>query len=51
VLTGCLCRNLTADLPAFQGLYDEQLSTLPGIQRLTSTLIMKGVVADRPLPL
>jgi len=45
-----LLRILTADLPAFQRLYDEQLSTLPGIQRLTSTLIMKGVVAVQPLP-
>ena len=45
-----LLRILTADLPAFQRLYDDQLSTLPGIQRLTSTLIMKGVAADKPLP-
>jgi hypothetical protein len=27
------------------------LSALPGMQRLTSTLVMKGVVVDRPLPL
>jgi hypothetical protein len=32
-------------------LYDEHLSALPGMQRLTSTLAMKGVVVDRPLPL
>ncbi len=38
------------DLAAFQQLYDERLSTLPGVQRLTSTLVMKTVVADRPLP-
>lgn len=38
------------DLTAFQQLYDERLSTLPGVQRLTSTLVMKSVVADRPLP-
>jgi hypothetical protein len=27
------------------------LSTLPNVQRLTSTLVMKRVVQDRPLPL
>jgi len=45
-----LVRVLAADLTAFQRLYDEQLSSLPGVQRLTSTLVMKTVVADRPLP-
>jgi hypothetical protein len=30
-------RVITADLPAFQELYDERLATLPGIQRLSST--------------
>jgi hypothetical protein len=42
---------LAQDLPAFQRLYDESLSTLPNVQRLTSTLVMKRVVQDRPLPL
>ncbi|MFC3751892.1 hypothetical protein [Aquamicrobium ahrensii] len=37
-------------MPAFQQLYDKRLSALPGVQRLTSTLVMKNVVADRPLP-
>ena len=32
-----LLRVLTADLSAFQRLYDDQLSTLPGVQPLTST--------------
>lgn len=41
----------TRDLPAFQQLYDEKLSGLPGVQRLTSTLVMKTVIQDRPLPL
>ena len=41
---------VTADLPAFQRLYDEQLSKLPNVQRLTSTLVMKQVIADRQLP-
>lgn len=42
---------VTADLPAFQKLYDEELSRLPNVQRLTSTLVMKHVITDRPLPL
>lgn len=41
----------TRDLPAFQRLYDDALSALPGVQRLTSTLVMKTVIHDRPLPL
>ncbi|MCS3609550.1 DNA-binding Lrp family transcriptional regulator [Erwinia rhapontici] len=41
----------TRDLPAFQQLYDEKLSAMPGVQRLTSTLVMKTVIQDRPLPL
>ncbi|GAA3302256.1 hypothetical protein GCM10020295_47520 [Streptomyces cinereospinus] len=45
-----LLRVATADLAAFQRLYDERLATLPGVQRLTSTLVMKHVVKDRPLP-
>ncbi|MFD6856402.1 Lrp/AsnC family transcriptional regulator [Rhodococcus sp. NPDC060086] len=46
-----LLRVLTRDLSAFQELYDEQLSALPGVQRLSSTLVMKRVVENRPLPL
>jgi len=42
---------IAADLPAFQTIYDEQLSTLPGVQRLSSTLVMKTVVENKPLPL
>ncbi|GAA4200649.1 Lrp/AsnC family transcriptional regulator [Actinocatenispora rupis] len=45
-----LLRVVAADLPAFQRLYDERLATLPGVQRLSSTLVMKHVVHDRPLP-
>ncbi|SES33405.1 DNA-binding transcriptional regulator, Lrp family [Streptomyces sp. yr375] len=45
-----LLRVVTADLAAFQQLYDQRLATLPGVQRLTSTLVMKHVVTDRPLP-
>ncbi len=45
-----LLRVATAVLAAYQQLYDQRLATLPGVQRLTSTLVMKGVVDDRPLP-
>lgn len=45
-----LLRVATADLTAFQRLYDQCLARLPGVQRLTSTLVMKNVVDDRPLP-
>ena len=46
-----LVRVITADLPAFQKIYDERLASLPGVQRLSSTLVMKSVVENRPLPL
>ncbi|KGN31491.1 AsnC family transcriptional regulator [Knoellia sinensis KCTC 19936] len=46
-----LLQVVARDLPAFQTLYDEQITALPGVQRLSSTLVMKSVVADRPLPL
>lgn len=41
---------ITEDLKAFQRLYDEQLSGMPGVRRLTSTLVMKTVVKDGPMP-
>ena len=46
-----LLRVVTRDLPAYQQLYDEQLATLPGVQRVSSTLVMKSLVEARPLPL
>ncbi|TNI64134.1 AsnC family transcriptional regulator [Aeromonas media] len=46
-----LLNVITRDLPAFQRLYDELLSALPSVQRLTSTLVMKSVVQERSLPL
>jgi DNA-binding Lrp family transcriptional regulator len=45
-----LLRVVTADLTAYQRLQDERLTALPGVQRMTSTLVMKRVVHDRPLP-
>jgi DNA-binding Lrp family transcriptional regulator len=46
-----LLRVVTTDLDAYRRLYDERLATLPGVQRLTSTLVMKDVVVARALPL
>ncbi|MFJ5694983.1 Lrp/AsnC family transcriptional regulator [Arthrobacter sp. NPDC093125] len=46
-----LLQVVARDVRTFQRLYDEQLSALPGVQRLSSTLIMKNVIANRPLPL
>jgi DNA-binding Lrp family transcriptional regulator len=46
-----LLRVITRDLAAFQRVYDDQLTALPGVQRLTSTLVMKSVAEGRPLPL
>lgn len=46
-----LLQVVARDLRAFQKLYDERISTLPGVLRLSSTLVMKSVVENRPLPL
>ncbi len=45
-----LVRVATADLEAYQALRDDKLATLPGVQRLTSTIVMKRIVDDRPYP-
>ena len=46
-----LLRVVTADLAGYATLRDEKLATLPGVQRMTSTIVMKRIVEDRPLPL
>jgi DNA-binding Lrp family transcriptional regulator len=46
-----LLRIVTEDLGAYQRLEDDVLAALPGVQRLNSTLVMKQVVTDRPLPI
>ena len=46
-----LLRVVTRDLAAFQQLYDGTLAALPGVLRLSTTLIMKHAVPPRPLPL
>ncbi|GII77489.1 AsnC family transcriptional regulator [Sphaerisporangium rufum] len=45
-----LVRVVTADIAAYQRLRDQKLAALPGVQRLTSTIVMKSVVDDRPYP-
>jgi DNA-binding Lrp family transcriptional regulator len=45
-----LLRVVTTDLAAYQRLQDDRLTALPGVQRMTSTLVMKRIVHDRPLP-
>lgn len=42
---------VTRDLKAFQYLYDHSLLALPDVLRLMSTLVMKSVVQNRPLPM
>ena len=46
-----LVRVATTDLAAYAELRDETLAALPGVQRLTSTIVMKRIVENRPLPL
>jgi DNA-binding Lrp family transcriptional regulator len=46
-----LVRVATADIDSYQRLRDEKLATLPGVQRLSSTIVMKRVVDERPYPL
>ncbi|MFT8815565.1 Lrp/AsnC ligand binding domain-containing protein [Acetobacter fabarum] len=42
---------LTRDIQSFPMLYDERLSSLESVQRLTSTLVMKNLFQDKPLSL
>lgn len=46
-----LLRVVARDLADFQRLYDSDLTVLPGVQKLTSTLVMKNVVVERGLPI
>ena len=43
-----LIRVATADLASYQTLRDERLATLPGVHRVSSTIVMKRIVDDRP---
>jgi hypothetical protein len=44
-----LLRVVATDLDAYRCVYYEQLASLPGVQRLTSTLVMKDLVGARGL--
>jgi DNA-binding Lrp family transcriptional regulator len=46
-----LLRVVAVDLNDYAALRDQQLATLPGVQRITSTIVMKRIVDNRPLPL
>ncbi|WP_426300607.1 Lrp/AsnC family transcriptional regulator [Arthrobacter sp. R-11] len=45
-----LLRVIAADLPAYQRFYDEQLTVLPAVERLTSTLVMKNLKSNAGPP-
>ncbi|MDN4595629.1 Lrp/AsnC family transcriptional regulator [Leifsonia virtsii] len=45
-----MLRVLTADLTAYQELFDGPLGALPGVRKLSSTLVMKQVTGRRALP-
>lgn len=46
-----MLRVLMADLAAYQALYDGALGALPGVQRMTSTLVMKRLETTAVVPL
>ena len=46
-----LLRVVAVDLNDYATLRDQKLATLPGVQRITSTIVMRRIVDDRPLPL
>jgi DNA-binding Lrp family transcriptional regulator len=46
-----MLRVLARDLTAYQEFYDQVLGALPGVQRLTSTLVMKRIGTERTVPL
>ncbi|MCD2442768.1 Lrp/AsnC ligand binding domain-containing protein [Agromyces sp. SYSU K20354] len=46
-----LLRVIAKDLPLSSSCTTNAFATLPGVQRLSSTLVMKSVVEDRPLPI
>jgi DNA-binding Lrp family transcriptional regulator len=46
-----LLRVVAPDLNDYAALRDHKLATLPGVQRITSTIVMKRIIDNRPLPL
>lgn len=45
-----LLRVLAPDLAGYQELYDTRLAALPGVQRLTSTMVMKRIGTEHLVP-
>ena len=46
-----LLRVMAADLPAYQRFYDDVLVVLPGVEKLTSTIVMKNLKSGGRLPI
>ncbi|WP_104160163.1 Lrp/AsnC family transcriptional regulator [Arthrobacter sp. ZGTC212] len=46
-----LLKVIAADLPGYQQFYDDVLVSLPGVEKLTSTIVMKTVKEEAGLPL
>jgi DNA-binding Lrp family transcriptional regulator len=46
-----LLRVAARDLDSFAALRDQKLATLPGVHRLISTIVMKRIIDNRPVPL
>ncbi|MET1036207.1 MAG: Lrp/AsnC family transcriptional regulator [Arthrobacter sp.] len=46
-----LLKVIAEDLPAYQRFYDEVLVALPGVEKLTSTIVMKNLKGTGVLPL
>ena len=46
-----LLRVVARDIDDYASIRDEKLATLPGVQRITSTIVMRQIVDNRPLPL
>ncbi|MEE2570381.1 Lrp/AsnC family transcriptional regulator [Pseudarthrobacter sp. J64] len=45
-----LLKVIAKDLPTYQRFYDSELTSLPGVERLTSTLVMKNLKANAGPP-
>ncbi|MGN7251143.1 MULTISPECIES: Lrp/AsnC family transcriptional regulator [unclassified Arthrobacter] len=45
-----LLKVIAADLPSYQRFYDSELTALPGVERLTSTLVMKNLKSNAGPP-
>lgn len=46
-----LFRVLARDLTHYQEIYDTRLGALPGVQRLTSTMVMRNFGGDGTVPI